>query len=541
MRRRLEPALPIVVLVGFLAAALLVNFLLSDAEERGVDALEQAVLAEVDALADSQDQRFVNTFDTVDADDERLRLEFTVGSERDKALIASFGEQVALRAIIVAPDGTVTYGGHPSAVGTPFSWPGVAPGSDALSEEGLLPVAEAGYTTEAPVFAYVFPIPVAGGTSLGTVLLETVIGPEEAFNQEIGRLQRGRTGRFFFIDGAGTVIASNDLSAIGAPIGDDRIVEGDLGLRRLGGDVVAISEVPAAGWRVVFRQDADEFEEALAGPLRSVGRILVLGLLAGGALVTWLLYRRLRAARAEEARLHALSEAQEELVSIVSHELRTPVAGVLGFLETSLDHWDVMEDSERKAAVSRAAVNARRLQALTRDVLDTQNLEAGRLVHVFERLDLREELQAAVEAAADLDPHRPVEVELPDAPIWVRADGDRLQQVLANLLDNARKSSPAVEAVTLAVRVGATDAEVAVSDHGPGIEEAARERIFEKFVRGRSDSVGGTGLGLFISRQIVEAHGGRIWVDSTPGEGATFRFTLPLDPDEGAQVKGSPP
>lgn len=526
MRRRLEPALPIVVLLGFLAAALLVNFLLADAEERGVDALEQAVLAQVDALADTQDQRFKNTFESVKPNDPRVQFDLTVGSEHDRRLIAALNEDLAVRILLVGPGGTITYGGQdPEVLGTPFAWPGVEPVSESLREPGILPVAREGYTTEEPVFAYVFPIRAGSGA----VVLESVVGADQPFNLEIGRLERGRTGRFYFFDHMGTVVASNDLSAIGEPLEDDGMVGGPAGVRRIGGDVVAIAEVPEAGWRVAFRQDSEEFEDPLAGPLKSVGRILVLGLLAGGGIVTWLLYRRLRAARAEQARLHALSEAQEELVSIVSHELRTPVAGVLGFLETSLDHWDVMEDSERKVAVSRAAVNARRLQALTRDVLDTQNIEAGRLVHVFERLDLRKEVQSAIDAAADLDPQRPIEVDLPGQPVWVQADGDRLQQVLANLLDNARKSSPAVEPISVAVRVGPTGAEVAVSDHGPGIDDAASERIFDKFVRGRSDSVGGTGLGLYISRQIVDAHGGRIWVDSAPGEGATFRFTVPLD------------
>lgn len=535
MRRRLEPALPIIVLLGFLSAALLVNFLLADAEDRGVDALEQAALAEVDALADGQDQRFVNTFDSVRTAGNRLPFEFTVGSERDRQLIAGTGD-IGVRIALVGLDGRITQGGDidPAVLGSSFRWGGREIGSDLLTTEGVLPISHEGYTTEEPVFAYVVALAAEDGTPTGTAVLETVVGADQPFNLEIGRLERGRTGRFYFFDHMGTVVASNDLSSIGEPLDEEGMVEGPVGVRRLDDDVVAIAEVPTAGWRVAFRQDSAEFEDPLAGPLRSVGRILVLGLLAGGGIVTWLLYRRLRAARAEQARLHALSEAQEELVSIVSHELRTPVAGVLGFLETSLDHWDVMEDSERKAAVSRAAVNARRLQALTRDVLDTQNIEAGRLVHVFERLDLRAELETAISAAADLDPQRPIETDLPDEPVWVQADSDRLQQVLANLLDNARKSSPAVEPVTVAVRVGPAGAEVAVSDRGPGIDDAASDRIFDKFVRGRSDSVGGTGLGLYISRQIVEAHGGLIWVDSASGEGATFRFTVPLDLTEPA-------
>jgi signal transduction histidine kinase len=290
---------------------------------------------------------------------------------------------------------------------------------------------------------------------------------------------------------------------------------------------VTISEVPTAGWRVVFRQDVDEFESPLADPVESVGRILVLLLLAAGFLLTVMLHRRLRNARAEQARLGQLNEAQQELISIVSHELRTPVAGVLGFLETSLDHWDTMDDSERRRAVGRAATNARRLQAMTRDVLDTQTVESGRLVHVMEPLDLRAELRTAVEASKELDPDRTFDLRVPDDPVLVAADADRLQQVLGNLLDNARKSSPAVEPIEVELERHGSVAEVAVIDHGAGIEQESIERIFDKFVRGRDEGVTGTGLGLYISRQIVDAHGGRIWAESG-GAGATFRFTLPI-------------
>jgi len=293
---------------------------------------------------------------------------------------------------------------------------------------------------------------------------------------------------------------------------------------------VVVAEVPAAGWRVAFRQDADEFEQALARPLESAGRILVLAILVAGALITILLDRRLRAARAEQDRLRALSEAQQEFISIVSHELRTPVAGVLGFLETSLDHWDAMDDADRRSAVARAAINARRLQAMTRDVLDTQNVEAGRLVHVLQRLDLANEVRVAIDAARDLDPDRSLEVDVPAEPVWVAGDADRIQQVLANLIDNAHKNSPAVEPVAVAMRVDGTEAELTVSDRGAGITEETMGHIFDKFVRGRGDAVSGTGLGLYIARQIVEAHDGRIWAESTPGEGATFHVTIPLEP-----------
>jgi signal transduction histidine kinase len=172
---------------------------------------------------------------------------------------------------------------------------------------------------------------------------------------------------------------------------------------------------------------------------------------------------------------------------------------------------------------------------MTRDVLDTQSVEAGRLIHVLARVDLAAEVQAAVEAARDVDGERTIDVRRPGEPVWVSADSDRIQQVLGNLIDNARKNSPAVEPVEVVVEVADGGARVTVSDHGAGITDESIERIFDKFVRGRGESVSGTGLGLYISRQIINAHGGRIWAESMPGEGAAFRFVLPLDePDSEA-------
>ena len=156
--------------------------------------------------------------------------------------------------------------------------------------------------------------------------------------------------------------------------------------------------------------------------------------------------RRLREAREQERRLRELTRSQAEFISVVSHELRTPVAGVLGFLQTTVDHWDTLSDDDRLDTVRRAVTNARRLQAMTRDVLDTESIESGRIGYSFQRVDLGTELQTAVEASRDADPSRLITLEPPSVPITIDADPDRLQQVLSNLLENARKNSPVNEA-----------------------------------------------------------------------------------------------
>jgi signal transduction histidine kinase len=539
MRRRIELILPVLVLLGFLASAVVVNLLLLSAEERGVNALEDSVAAEVGAIAGGQDQRFRNTSNSAKGfvNPAFDPYELVEGSPEDLARLEALFELVPASRTgfyLLDAHGTITQGVQLLAaeVGDRFEWPGyeelVESPTFAQGEIGVLPVS-GGVTTEEPVFALVLPI-IDGpsGTVRGGFVVESVVAADSDFNKEIGTLHRGDTGEYLFLDDRGTVIAANDPSLIGARLGEDRLLDAPAGVHRFDGRVVVIADVPAAGWRVALRQDIAEFEHPLVGPLDRAGQVLILVLLGGGAVLTGLLYRRLRAARAEQERLRRLSEAQQELVSIVSHELRTPVAGVLGFLETTLDHWDTMEDAERRNAVSRAAANAQRLQAMTRDVLDTQNVEAGRLVHVLAPLDLGALLASAVDAARTQSPERTFERDVPLGPVWVDADADRLHQVFANLLDNAQKSSPVVEPIEVELHTVAGTAEVTVRDHGAGITEAALERIFDKFVRERGDAVSGTGLGLYISRQVVEAHGGRIWAESEPGSGATFRVRLPL-------------
>ena len=290
--------------------------------------------------------------------------------------------------------------------------------------------------------------------------------------------------------------------------------------------------MPALHWRVVFRENRDQFESGVSGPLQKAGLILVLLLLLIGLLLVVILVRRLREAREQERRLRELTRSQSEFISVVSHELRTPVAGVLGFLQTTVDHWDALSETERLDTVRRAVTNARRLQAMTRDVLDTESIEAGRIGYAFQRIDLGTELETAVAASRAADASRLVTLAGPEQPLAVEADPDRLQQVFSNLLENARRNSPADQPITVETAIVDDDAgrrvRVAVIDRGPGVSPDSLERIFEKFVRGNDNAVTGTGLGLYIVRTIVEAHHGRIWCESDPGRRTAFVIELPL-------------
>ena len=367
----------------------------------------------------------------------------------------------------------------------------------------------------------------SSGSYRGSFVAEIDVSEESSFNQEISQLVRHRTDQVLIADSNNVILASSRPELLATTL-DPALQAAAPGFQRIGSKVVAVGQIPTAGWRLVFTQDASEFDNALAQPLQDAGRILVVVLLAAAAIVFLVLLRRLRAARDEQARLRRLNATQEEFISIVSHELRTPVAGILGFLQTSLDHWDGLSDAERQSSVRRAAFSARRLQALTRDVLDAESVEAGRMSFDFEPVDLTEEIRAAVEAAEALDVTRHLRCSTPPAPVVVRADADRLQQVMTNLLDNAIKNSPAESEIEVRLVTRDGKAQVTVTDAGPGFDTSLGPDIFDKFVRGRGSTVAGTGLGLYVSRLVVEAHHGTIDAGRDPAGRTQISFELPL-------------
>jgi signal transduction histidine kinase len=359
------------------------------------------------------------------------------------------------------------------------------------------------------------------------MLIESDVSADSAFNAEVIQLKTGRTGEFSFVDEAGIVVSSSNAALLGKKLDEPLLTSGRTGLHRAHGQIVVIEPVKSAGWRTVFRQDTKEFEGALTGPLHSaLGYVIAAGVLAAGVAVVTLA-RRLRRAREEQRRLEEISAVREEFISIVSHELRTPVAGMLGFLQTTLDHWEVMTDGERQRAILRAMSSARRLHSLTRDVLDTSSLEAEGMTYAISDVDLRAELSSAVDAERDLRPDRILTLELPQGRLWVRCDPDRLQQIVTNLLDNAVKSSPPLTPIEVSVVPGEDSVDIAIRDHGPGLSDSELTRVFDKFVRGRTSTPTGTGLGLYICRQLVEAQGGTIRAERASDGGARFVVTLP--------------
>jgi len=197
-----------------------------------------------------------------------------------------------------------------------------------------------------------------------------------------------------------------------------------------------------------------------------------------------------------------------------------------------------LPEAQRQQFLTVILEEGRRLTALVNDFPDLQRMESGRQEVVPRTVELGALLEQMVTAAGP-DTMRPIELDIPQQLPPVRADADRVQQVLANLLSNARKYSPAGGVIQLNARPADAQVIVGVQDHGLGLPPDALPRLFEKFFRvDNSDrrSISGTGLGLSISRKIVEAHGGRIWAESDGlGRGSRFSFTLPL-----ATVRTSP-
>ena len=234
------------------------------------------------------------------------------------------------------------------------------------------------------------------------------------------------------------------------------------------------------------------------------------------------------AATAHLAGIERLNQLKSEFITLVSHEFRTGLVGIQGFSEMIRDSdLDVVDVKAFAADINK---DAQRLNRMINDMLDLDRIEAGRLTLHLEAVDINGVLQEAVERARASSERHEFRVNLDAALPVAHCDADRVAQIISNLLTNAVKYSPdgGEIAVSSAAREGFV--EVSVRDHGVGIAPEFAKRLFSRYERYEKTSgkIIGTGLGLAIARQIVEMHGGRIWVDTTVGSGSDFRFTLPM-------------
>jgi signal transduction histidine kinase len=238
-------------------------------------------------------------------------------------------------------------------------------------------------------------------------------------------------------------------------------------------------------------------------------------------------------------RMEEKQREQLRFIASIAHDLRNPLSSMMMASEL-LRHKDDTKSRNLTATILRQVKN---LDRMVGDLLDTARIEAGHLDLKFERFNINSVIEDSVNLynmpGADLHLFR---LELPDGPLLCECDGARISQVMNNLLSNAVKYSPNGGIVTVSARTAGHEIVISIADEGIGIAREELDLIFRPFNRTQAtrDTIHGIGLGLSASRRIVEGHGGKLWVESTPGAGSTFYFSLPLKQGGGMHAPGDP-
>jgi signal transduction histidine kinase len=233
-------------------------------------------------------------------------------------------------------------------------------------------------------------------------------------------------------------------------------------------------------------------------------------------------------------RLKELDRMKSDFVSHVSHELRTPLTAIKGAVDLMLDEVVGPLTEKQIHYLARVKANTQHLAGLINDLLDLAKIESGRVEVRSSRVSLTGLVRDVVEGLRPVAAEKVITLEasIGEPSILVWTDQEKIRQVLMNLIGNAIKFTPVQGRVTVsASRNSGENVQVSVSDTGPGVPPAEREKIFGKFYQvaeTNGENSKGTGLGLAIAKALVELHGGKIWVESEPGRGSTFSFTLPL-------------
>ena len=234
--------------------------------------------------------------------------------------------------------------------------------------------------------------------------------------------------------------------------------------------------------------------------------------------------------------LREATQAKSEFMAHMSHELRTPLNVIIGFSELMVDGVPGKVNREQKQSLNDILSSGQHLLSLINDILDLSRVEAGKMELRLSTFAIRELIESirSVMLTKIAQENQGLDVEIEEGLPPVFADTDRITQVLTNLLSNGTKFTP--DGGKLKIEVVREDnwCQVSVIDDGIGIKKADQERIFEPFCQLENPLTtekGGTGLGLTIARQIIERHGGRLWVESEYGKGSRFTFTVPLAAD----------
>lgn len=230
------------------------------------------------------------------------------------------------------------------------------------------------------------------------------------------------------------------------------------------------------------------------------------------------------AADAEHREVDAIA-----IVSAVGHELRSPLTSIRGYTSLLLNRWDRLADDDKKMMLGQISHDAERVTRLIGELLDISRLETGRLHLNCRSVDVVETARRVLASVNMEHEQLDATVDAPDDLPPVDADADKVEQVLTNLVENAVKyGSPSGLCISAAAVDGDASVAVTVRDQGPGIAAADLVHVFDRWFQREHGRPTGSGLGLWISKGIVEAHGGTLTVESTEGQGASFTFTLPV-------------
>jgi two-component system sensor histidine kinase KdpD len=220
-------------------------------------------------------------------------------------------------------------------------------------------------------------------------------------------------------------------------------------------------------------------------------------------------------------------QLRSSLLSSVSHDLRTPLATIAGAASSILEGTDALDMESRKEMVKEIYQESMRMNRLVSNLLDMTNLQSGNLKVTQELQPVDEVIGAALSCLEEKLAHFTVKTHVPDDLPFILGDATLLQQVLLNLVENATKYAPSGSEIDISAEAAQEMVTITVGDRGPGVRDELKQKIFEKFFRENSKTASGAGLGLAICSGIIDAHGGRIWVEDRPGGGANFRFTVP--------------
>lgn len=227
-------------------------------------------------------------------------------------------------------------------------------------------------------------------------------------------------------------------------------------------------------------------------------------------------------------RLREVDQLKDEFISLVSHELRTPLAVIIGLAETLLLYPDRLAENETRDILDRIRRQGDNMNNMVAQLLDLSRLEAGALKLDLRAMNLKPLIRDVSAQLAPILERHEVQVDVPEQ-ITVMADREGFERILGNLLTNAAKYSPPGSPITVSAKGSSEEAVIRVSNLGKGIPRKQQETVFDRFDRGAAaTAVPGAGVGLTVARRYVEALGGRIWVESVPGQATTFSFTLPL-------------